>query len=76
MERRFIPKQPCQKDCPGRTPECKKACERWKAYERAMHEEYKQRVVDFEITDSLIQGDRRRMKAGCFLGVYKKDPRH
>lgn len=36
-------KQPCEKNCPERTAECKKTCPRWAAYWQEKQEEYKRR---------------------------------
>ena len=29
---------PCKRDCPNRSAECKKICEKWKEYEKAYFE--------------------------------------
>lgn len=71
----FKAKHPCRQDCPGRTAECKKECERWKAYEAIKREQYKDRMMEYIITDADIIADRRRGKAGCYLGSTRK-PKH
>lgn len=72
----FSPKHPCRKDCPKRTAECKRVCERWKEYAAKKQEEYKERVADNEVNDALFQMDRRRKKGGCFLGSQAKHTRY
>lgn len=37
-------KQPCTRDCPERTVECKKTCKRWCEYWLSKQEEYKRRA--------------------------------
>ena len=34
---------PCEKNCPEHTAECRRTCERWKAYWEKKVEEYKRR---------------------------------
>lgn len=72
----FSPKHPCRKDCPERTAECKKTCERWKPYAEAKKEEYKERVSDNEVNDALWSAERLRGKVGCFLGSQAKHTRY
>ena len=36
-------KQPCEKDCPKRTAECKKTCPDWEKFEKEKFENYKLR---------------------------------
>lgn len=67
-EPRHVPRHPCRKDCPERTAECKKTCERWKIYEQTMQKEYKERLIDFELKDAAFDAERRRGKEGCYLG--------
>lgn len=67
-EPRHVPRHPCRKDCEGRTPECKKTCERWKEYEKIMHREYEARKTDFMLKDAEFDAERRRGKEGCYLG--------
>ena len=74
-EPRHVPKHPCRKDCADRTPECKKTCEVWKAYEQQMHAEYKERVTDFMLKDAAYDAERRRGKVGCYLGSQTR-PKH
>jgi hypothetical protein len=37
-------KQPCKRDCPERTAECKKTCPKWLRYWAVKQEEYKRRA--------------------------------
>lgn len=67
-------KHPCTKECPERTATCKRTCKRWKEYEPAKREEYKERQERSEAKSDSIQLERDRWKRGCTLASYK-DPR-
>ena len=66
---------PCKQDCPERTAECKRTCERWATYERAQRDEYEQRRMAALIRDTEMEMGRRRTKVGCFL-ASRTTPRH
>ena len=68
---RFRPKHPCSKDCPERTAECKKTCEKWKPYEAQKREDYKHRAQMSDTIGALIQMENGHWKRGCTLASYK-----
>lgn len=55
-------KQPCEKDCSGRTAECKRTCPRWAEYEAKMQIEYADREQKFKLADDLLECAKRRGK--------------
>lgn len=54
------PKQPCPKECPDRSPECRGKCEKWLTYEKALHEFYKERVEAYNQAYILNEIERDR----------------
>jgi hypothetical protein len=40
-------KQPCQRECPGRSPTCHAECVRWAEWEEWKREEYARREVRY-----------------------------
>lgn len=72
----FSPKHPCRQDCPERTAECKKNCEKWKAYEDKKRADYRRRVEQNDLNDAHWCAERRRKKEGCFLGSQAKHTRY
>jgi hypothetical protein len=73
---KFSPNSPCKQDCPDRTAECRRTCERYKAYEAKKLEEYKERGIERELDDAFQDMHRRRTKEGCFLGSQAKHTRY
>ena len=56
------PKQPCKKDCPDRTAECKKTCPKWKEYEPLLREFYKLRAEAYDQEYILNEIERDRIR--------------
>lgn len=56
-------RQPCKRDCPGRSPTCHAECEKYKAYTEQQREDYKRRVFEFEVACAQMDA-QRRMKRG------------
>lgn len=52
-------RQPCKRDCPGRSPTCHAECEKYKAYTAQQREDYKRRVFEFEVACAQIDAQRR-----------------
>ena len=69
------PKHPCSQTCPDRTAECKRSCERWKQYEAAKQEDYKNRAEISKVIGAIIQTEQDRKKRGCSLASYKDSRR-
>lgn len=55
-------KCPCTKECPSRTPECRKTCEAYREYEEYKREDYAQRTKKVQFADDIICLERRRSK--------------
>ncbi len=55
-------RQPCKRDCPGRSPTCHAECEKYKAYTEQQREDYKRRVFEFEVACAQIDAQRRMMR--------------
>ena len=56
-------KNPCQKDCPDRTPGCKIECSRWAEYQEALQEARerrdRERILD-RYTCEALNDNRKR----------------
>ena len=57
-------KQPCAKDCPNRSMECRLTCEAYKEYRAAKLEDYKRRANYFaDKPEDLRSGSKARRRA-------------
>ena len=43
------PKQPCERDCPNRSAECRKTCEPWQEYEKLYKVFFEQKTKEKDI---------------------------
>jgi len=49
-------KQPCQRDCPNRSPTCRKDCEAYKEYRKFKEAEYESRRKEQIVRDFQVEG--------------------
>lgn len=66
-----MPKQPCEKDCPGRGPACAVDCPKWKAYVEERNKAYEKRRILLETNRPTVSAVRSFNRIGY---LRKKDP--
>ena len=55
-------KCPCVIDCPDRTAECRKTCEKWKTYEAWKFQDYARREEEGALNGAMIDMAFKRYK--------------
>lgn len=55
-------KQPCKKDCEGRSGECHATCEKWKAWEEWKFKHYEDEHFEKDINGFLGMMEKERIK--------------
>lgn len=55
-------RQPCDRNCPGRSPTCHAQCDKYQAYSAQQQEQYKQRKFEHDLACARVDAQRRMMR--------------
>lgn len=56
--------QPCKRDCPNRSGECRRTCDAWKAYEAERAADYERRRRRGEASNAVNMLEVKRYRKG------------
>ncbi len=52
-------RQPCDRNCPGRSATCHTECDKYRRYAQQQQESYKKRILEFDVNSAKYEAQDR-----------------